>query len=108
MRQSFYPQTDEKLLLQMDRIEEKLNSLIAKCQRKQFYTVTELGLRLDTSSDCVRAWCRTGRINAVKAQCGHGRSKEWRISDAEMRRIEREGPRPVPKKSTTDVVLATT
>jgi Helix-turn-helix domain len=106
MRQ-LYQVAEERLLQQMTRIEAKLNTLIVKHQRKRFVTVSELAGRLDLNSDSVRNWCRTGRIAAVKAQCGHGRSKEWRISDAEVRRIEREGPRPVQKKSTTDVVLLT-
>ncbi len=58
---------------------------------KEWYTVDEMSAILGKAGFTVREWCRLGRVNAAKRECGRGRSQEWIISHAELLRIQNEG-----------------
>jgi excisionase family DNA binding protein len=87
----------------LDRIESRIAELVAmiRDQRavKDWYTTVEAAERLGKSDYTVREWARCGRINAGKRATGHGRSKEWIISDAELTRISNEGLLPMPSRT---------
>ncbi|MBX9583978.1 MAG: helix-turn-helix domain-containing protein [Gemmataceae bacterium] len=59
--------------------------------QKEFYTTAEAAAILGRRPFTVREWCRHGRVNAVKADCGRGATEEWRISRAELDRIRNDG-----------------
>jgi excisionase family DNA binding protein len=58
---------------------------------KEWYTTDEVAEILGKAPFTVREWCRNGRINAAKPDCGRGSAKEWIISHTELRRIQNEG-----------------
>lgn len=59
--------------------------------QKEWYTVSELAELLGKAEFTVREWCRLGRVNAEKRDCGRGNSQEWIVSHAEMTRIRNHG-----------------
>lgn len=71
----------------------ELRETIARLQfpQKECYTTAEAAAILGRRPFTVREWCRHGRVNAVKADCGRGASDEWRISRAELDRIRNDG-----------------
>jgi len=58
---------------------------------KEWYTVGELSAILGKAEFTVREWCRLGRVEAAKRDCGRGNSQEWIVSHAELIRIQNEG-----------------
>ncbi len=58
---------------------------------KQWFTTEEVAQILDRAPWTVRQWCRLGRVQAKKRQCGRGLSAEWIISRDEIARIRNEG-----------------
>jgi hypothetical protein len=58
---------------------------------KDWYTVREVAERLKKAEFTVREWCRLGRVNAAKRDCGRGNSQEWIVSHDELVRIGNEG-----------------
>lgn len=79
------------------RIEGVLNTLVLREASKDWYTTSEVATILGKAEFTVREWCRLGRVYAEKARCGRGQSQEWRISHAELVRIQNEGLLPVSK-----------
>src|SRR5262249_55467552 len=88
------------LAQRLERIEAALNLLVQQRTVKAWYTTTEVAEILDRAEFTVREWCRLGRVNAGKRECGRGESQEWAISHEELERIKNEGLLPQPKVST--------
>lgn len=59
--------------------------------KKEWYGVSEVSAILGKAEFTVREWCRLGRVNAAKRDCGRGNSQEWIVSHAELLRIQNEG-----------------
>ena len=87
-----YPELIERL----KRIEAALSSLAQGQVAKDWYSTSEAAAILERSDWTVREWCRLGRVNAKKRQCGRGHSQEWTISHDELQRIRNEGLLPTP------------
>jgi hypothetical protein len=68
---------------------------------KEYYTTQEVALILKKRPYTVREWCRLGRVRGEKSHCGRGLDEEWRISHAELTRIQNEGLLPSPKAAAT-------
>lgn len=81
----------------LDRIEAALSVLVERQTRKDWYSTAEVASILKKAEFTVREWCRLHRINAEKAQSGRGRTLEWRISAAELERLQKDGLLPLPK-----------
>ena len=75
----------------LERIENMLAELMQQKQVKEFYSTGEVAKLLDRAEFTVREWCRHGRIDASKRECGRGRTKEWMIAHEELKRIQNEG-----------------
>lgn len=58
---------------------------------KEWYSVSEVSGILGKAEFTVREWCRLGRVNASKRDCGRGKSQEWIVSLDELKRIQNEG-----------------
>ncbi len=58
---------------------------------KEYYTTQEVARRLGKRPYTVREWCRLGRVHGEKSHSRRGLDDEWRISHAELVRIENEG-----------------
>jgi hypothetical protein len=58
---------------------------------KDWYSVKEVSEILGKAEFTVREWCRLGRVNAAKRDCGRGNSQEWIVSLDELKRIQNEG-----------------
>lgn len=82
----------ELRLSSMENLLSEIHDLLSRRQAtKDWYTVREVAEILERSEFTVREWCRLGRVFASKRACGRGNSKEWIISDEELRRIQNEG-----------------
>ncbi len=80
----------------LDRIEQILQALVEQRTLKEWYTTAEVAKLLDKAEFTVREWCRLGRIQAKKKNCGRGVAGEWIISHEELTRIRNEGLLPDP------------
>jgi transposase len=80
-----------QILDRLAKIEETLGLLVREKTVKDFYTIAEVAAILEKATFTVRQWANEGRIIGVKSQCGRGRSREWRISHAELTRIRNHG-----------------
>ena len=81
----------------LDRIESALKELLNKESPREWYSTADVAKILGKAEFTVREWCRLGRVNASKRDCGRGLSHEWMVSHAELRRIQNEGLLPQPK-----------
>jgi excisionase family DNA binding protein len=73
----------------LDRLEE----LFEATRDREAFTTHQAAKRLGKSAWTVRRWAELGQIKAQKVLMGRtGRKGEWRISEEEVTRIEREGP----------------
>jgi hypothetical protein len=77
-------------------VKEVFDVIMGHQPQKEFYTIQEAAVLLNREPYTVREWCRLGRVNGVKAHCGRGADNEWRISHAEIIRIQNEGLLPPP------------
>lgn len=64
---------------------------------KEYYTTQEVATLLKKRPYTVREWCRLGRVVGEKTYSGRGCDEEWRISHAELTRIQNEGLLPLQK-----------
>lgn len=71
--------------------ERKLTLSIQETQKlkKKFFKVSELARRYDFTPVSIRTWINEGKIKATKF--GHGKTSGFRISEEEVRRIDKEG-----------------
>lgn len=81
----------DELLGRLVRIETALEQLLRQKTVKEWYTTEEVAEVVGKAPFTVREWCRHGRVNATKRDCGRGNSKEWIISREELMRIQTEG-----------------
>ena len=81
----------KELLEKLERIEAKLDALAQQRILQEYYSTGAVAEILGKSEFTVREWCRLGRINAEKRECGRGRSGEWQISNDELERIKSYG-----------------
>lgn len=91
-------QPDSDVLAVLSRIETKLDSLLQQPPLLEYYGVAEFARRVDRDEFTVREWCRLGRINAEKRNCGRGTSQEWKISHEELMRYLSHGLLPDPRR----------
>ena len=80
-----------ELLGRLNRIESALEQLLRQYTVKDWYTTEEVASIMNKAPFTVREWCRHGRINAAKRDCGRGKTKEWIISREELMRIQSAG-----------------
>ena len=85
------------IVQRLDRIEAVLATPVKLGHTQEWYDTQAVAKELGKSPYTVRKHCRDKRIHAEKRQCGRGRSKEWRISHAELLRIKEEGLLPAPR-----------
>jgi hypothetical protein len=88
----------DKLADRLEKMETMLATLVHQKTVKDWYTTTEVAELLGKAEFTVREWCRLGRVNAEKRDCGRGNSLEWIISHDELTRIRNHGLLPVATK----------
>lgn len=81
----------QSVLTRLERIESCLSALVERQTTKEWYSTGEVAKSLGKAEFTVREWCRLGRVDAKKRQCGRGQSQEWMIAHAELLRIQNEG-----------------
>ncbi|MFO0807561.1 MAG: helix-turn-helix domain-containing protein [Gemmataceae bacterium] len=90
----------DAMQLHLDKLEALLvdiaERLTAPRTDKASYTTGEVAKLLGKRPFTVREWCRLGRVNAFKANCGRGGEVEWRIGHEELERIRNDGLLPAP------------
>jgi hypothetical protein len=84
-------QYEIEILNRLEQIEAKLDSLAGQPAVQDYYGVAEFANRVDREEFTVREWCRLGRIDAEKRNCGRGKSQEWKISHEELLRYLSDG-----------------
>lgn len=87
--------SENELKEELKSIKDLLKELVDGKSQKEFYTTAEVAEILKRAEFTVREWCRLHRVWASKRECGRGNSKEWIISNEELRRIQNEGLLPV-------------
>ncbi len=87
---------NQQMLEQLSRIETVLEELRGQRCVKEYYTTAEVAKMDGKAEFTVREWCRLGRLNAEKRQCGRGKSREWMISSEELIRFRNHGLLPNP------------
>ncbi|QDV33693.1 helix-turn-helix domain-containing protein [Tautonia plasticadhaerens] len=68
-----------------------LDSKLARQTIKEVYSTEEFAELAGLKPKTVRDYCAEGRLKGTKKRSGHGRSKEWAISHAELERFQRDG-----------------
>lgn len=83
----------------LEAVEARLAVLVdgmnASRAPKEYYTTQEVARLLGKRPYTVREWCRLGRVQGEKSHSGRGLDEEWRISHAELLRIQNEGLLPL-------------
>jgi transposase len=87
--------TTHEIEQRLERIEQSLRRLLSERIEQEYYSTRDVAEILGKAEFTVREWCRHGRINAEKRASGRGRSKEWMISNHELRRLQSEGLLPI-------------
>jgi len=88
-----------RVLLSIDERLDRCETMVSELHQlakdatppKDWYTVKEVSDILGKAEFTVREWCRLGRVNASKRDCGRGNSQEWIVSLDELKRIQNEG-----------------
>jgi hypothetical protein len=80
----------------LERIEEMLLTLLKQKSVKDWYSTAEIADILGKAEFTIREHARLGRIEARKVN-GRGEFGEWRISHAELIRLQNEGLLPDPR-----------
>ncbi|QDU98625.1 helix-turn-helix domain-containing protein [Lignipirellula cremea] len=88
----------DEIITRLQRIENLLEHLQAERVSKEFYSIAEVAQMVGRSEYTVREWCRHERVRGQKSRVGCGGTTEWRISHAELLRIQNEGPLPIAKR----------
>lgn len=86
-----------QVLDRLERIELAIAQLTQQKMVKDWYTTADLAGILMKSEFTVREWCRLGRVNSQKRDCGRGGTQEWIVSHVELVRIQNFGLLPVVK-----------
>ena len=93
------------------RMEERLANIEAILAtsssrfEKNWFTVAEVADLLGKRPFTIREWCRNGRVNAKKRECGRGRALEWILSREEIERIGNEGLLPIQDVASAEEIL---
>lgn len=87
----------EELIERLSRLEMAIMAMTAQKTVKTWYSTDEVAALLGKRPFTVREWCRLGRVNAEKRDCGRGRATEWIISHDELERLRNFGLLPLPK-----------
>lgn len=82
----------------LERIEEMLVRLVSQQTVREWYSTDQVAQLVGKSEFTVREWARLGRIHAQKARSGRGSHEGWRISHAELLRLQREGLLPIARR----------
>jgi len=90
--------SEAEILEWLARIDAKVDLLLQQPTVQEFYTVAEFAARVGKRCFTAREWCRLGRINAEKRDCGRGTSQEWKISHEELLRYLSDGLLPDPRR----------
>lgn len=94
----------ERIEIQLLSLQEVLKEIHERTLRasavKEYYTTQEVAQILKKRPYTVREWCRLGRVHGEKSHSGRGLDEEWRISHAELTRIQNEGLLPQPSATT--------
>jgi hypothetical protein len=90
--------TLEEVIERLARIEQALQTIVAKPPPKEWYSVAEASKLLGKAKFTIRENCRLGRILAKKLKCGRGTSQDWVISHDEIERVRNEGLLPDPRR----------
>lgn len=85
----------EEVLGRLQKIESAIEIIADQKIVKEWYTTAEVAQLLGRAKFTVREWCRCGRIEAAKRDCGRGNSTEWVIAHEELNRIRNHGLLPV-------------
>lgn len=84
------------LLLQIQARVVNIEQVVTERQRvREHYSTAEVAEILGKAEFTVREWCRLGRVRAEKKYSGRGKHPAWVISDAELKRIQKEGLLPI-------------
>ena len=81
----------KEVLEKLEIIEARLDALAHQRMVQESYSTAAVAEILGKSEFTVREWCRLGRINAQKRECGRGKAGEWQISNDELERIKAHG-----------------
>ncbi len=89
-----------KALSKLDERLARIEDLLSKPSngkefRKDWFTVPEAAEMLEKQPYTIREWCRLGRIEAKKRECGRGRTSEWVISVDAIERYLNDGLSPL-------------
>ena len=89
-----------KALSKLDERLARIEDLLSKPSngkefRKDWFTVPEAAEMLEKQPYTIREWCRLGRIEAKKRECGRGRTSEWVISKEAIERYLNDGLSPL-------------
>jgi hypothetical protein len=92
--------SESVILDRLARIEAELDALCQRATVRDYYTVADFAERVGKKEFTVREWCRLGRTNGEKRQCGRGEFQEWKISHAEFLRYLNDGLLPDARRPT--------
>lgn len=81
----------EQLLEHLAKLEAAVIAISEPRNTQDWYSTTAAAEVLGKAEFTVREWCRLKRVHAKKRSCGRGLSQEWKISHAELERIQSEG-----------------
>lgn len=84
-----------ELIERLARIEAVLEQLLQQKTVKEWYTTDEVADIVGKAPFTVREWCRMGRVNAEKRNCGRGSNLEWIVSHQELLRLRNHGLLPI-------------
>jgi hypothetical protein len=90
----------------LEKIDAKLNALLERDVVRDWYSTSEIALRLRKAEFTVRKWARQGRILAEKRLSGRGSHLGWCISHQEFLRLQREGLLPLKDALSCDEPLS--
>jgi Helix-turn-helix domain len=81
----------KSILERLDDIAAKLDASPGQCDERQFFSTSEVAVLLGKAEFTVREWCRLGRIEAKRRECGRGKRGEWMIAREEVERVRNQG-----------------